>query len=80
MLPVLDVSSPQPDDNHRRYTDLLHPIWDVRFSGPTARAQWRRHHGSSWHVSSSTAHVTPSMGLMGRISASDPLRQVTDRN
>ena len=28
----------------------------------------------------STAHVTPSMGLMGRIPASDPLRQVADRN
>ena len=28
----------------------------------------------------SAAHVTPSMGLMGRIPASDRLRQVTDRN
>ena len=28
----------------------------------------------------STAHVTPSMGLMGRITASDWLRQVSDRN
>ena len=28
----------------------------------------------------STAHVTPSMGLMGRISASDRVRQVADRN
>ena len=49
MLPVLDVSSPQLDDKH---TDLLHPICDVRFSGPGARAQWRCHHGPSWHVSS----------------------------
>ena len=52
MLLVLDVSSPQLDDKHRGYTDLLHPICDVRFSGPSARAQWRRHHGPSWHVSS----------------------------
>ena len=52
MLPVVDVSSPQLDDKHRGYTDLLHPIRDVRFSGPSAFAQWRRHHGSSWHVSS----------------------------
>ena len=51
MLPVPDVSSPQLGDKHRGYTDLLHPICDVRFSGPSARAQWRRHHGSSWHVS-----------------------------
>ena len=52
MLPVLDVTSPQLGDKHRGYTDLLHPICDVRFSGPSARAQWRRHHGWSWHVSS----------------------------
>ena len=51
MLPVLDVSSPQLDDKHPGYTDLLHPICDVRFSGPSARAQWRRQHGS-WHVAS----------------------------
>ena len=42
VLPVLDVSSPQLDDKHRGYT---------RSSGPSARAQWRHHHGSSWHVS-----------------------------
>ena len=52
MLPVPDVSSPQLDDKHRGYTDLLHPICDVRLSGPSARAQWRCHHGSSWHDSS----------------------------
>ena len=28
----------------------------------------------------STAHVTPSRGLMGRIPASDRLRQATDQN
>ena len=28
----------------------------------------------------STAHVTPSMGLMGRIPASDRLHHVTERN
>ena len=52
MLSVQDVSSPQLDNTHRGYTDLLHPICDVRFSGPSARAQWRRHRGSLWHVSS----------------------------
>ena len=52
MLPVLNVSSPQQDDKHQGYNDLLHPIRDVRFSGPSARTQWRRHHGPSWHVSS----------------------------
>ena len=46
MLPVPDVSSPQLGDKHRGYTDLLHPICDVRSE------QWRRHHKSSWHVSS----------------------------
>ena len=35
MLLVLDVSSSQPDDKHQGYTDLLHPICDVRFSGPS---------------------------------------------
>ena len=38
MLPVQDFSSPQLDDKHRGYTDLLHLICDVRFSGPSARA------------------------------------------
>ena len=47
MLSGLDVSSPQLGDKHRGYIDLLHPICDVRFSGPSARAQWRRHHGLS---------------------------------
>ena len=66
MLLVLDVSSPQLDDKHRGYTDLLHPICDVRFSGPTARVRngdattGRR---GTFHPS--TAHVTSSMGLMG---------------
>ena len=48
MLLVLDVSSPRLDDKHQGYTDLLHPICDVRLSGPSGRPQWRRHHGSSW--------------------------------
>ena len=52
MLLGLDVSSPQLGDKHRGYTNLLHPICDDRFSCPSARAQRRRHHGSSWHVSS----------------------------
>ena len=81
MLPVLDVSSPQLGDKLRGYTDLLHPICDVRFSGPSACVRngdattGRR---GTFHPS--TAHVTPSRGLMGRIPASDRLRQVTDRN
>ena len=54
-LPVLDVSCPQLDDKHPGHTDLLHSIRDVRFRGPSARTQWRRHHGSSWHVSSQHA-------------------------
>ena len=44
---VLDVSSPRLDDKHQGYTDLLHPICDVRFSGPSGRPLWRRHHVSS---------------------------------
>ena len=33
MLPVPNFSSPQLDHKRRGYTDLLHPICDVRFSG-----------------------------------------------
>ena len=33
MLPVLDVSSPQPDDKHRGYADLLS-------SDPRCAVQW----------------------------------------
>ena len=76
MLPGLNASSPQLSDKHRGYTDLLPAICDVRFSGPSnGDATGRR---GTFHPS--TAHVTPSLGLMGRIPASDRLHLVTDRN
>ena len=39
MLLVLDVSRPRLDDKHGGYADLLHPICDVRLSGPSGRPQ-----------------------------------------
>ena len=76
MPPGLDVSNPQLADKHRRYTDLR-PICDVRFCGPSDGDGTP---GCLGTISPGTARVTPSMGLMGRIPASDPLHLVTDRN
>ena len=64
MLPGPDVSSPQLGDKHQGYIDLLHPICDVRFSGPSNGDATTGRRGT-FHPS--TAHVTPSVGLMGRI-------------
>ena len=72
----LDASSPQLADKHRGYTDLR-PICDVRFCGPSDGDGIMVYLGM---ISPGTAYVTPSMGLMGRIPASDPLHLVTDRN
>ena len=78
MLPVLDASSPQQEDKHRGDTDMLHPM-----CGSAVRARVRNGDATTGRRGTfypSTAHVTPSMGLMGRIPASGRLRQVTDRN
>ena len=75
MPPGLDVSSPQLADKHRGYTDLR-PICDVRFCGPSDGDGTT---GCPGTISPGTARDTPSMGLMGRIPASDPLHLETDR-
>ena len=78
VLFVQDFSSPHRDDKHRGYTDLLHPI-----CGSAVRARVRNVDATTGRrgtLHPSAAHVTPSMGLMGRIPASDWLRQVSDRN
>ena len=76
MPPGLEVSSPQQADKHHGYSDLR-PICDVRFGGPS---NGNGTTGCRGTFPPGSARLTPSMGLMGRIPASDLSHLVTDWN